>query len=134
MKLALEARDGWRTDPVFNPYYHETGMLYAESKGMSRDFFEKVSADRYQTRVENLARSGGSCQLGWCISRCLYLATGGSFHSWKFMPTIGQYIVKMLHGELNEEQSNRWAWDRTASGGSALPEYIPARDLQDIYR
>lgn len=61
----------------------------------------------------------------------LYLATGGSFHSWKFMPTIGRYVVQMLQGMLPEELASRWAWDRPTSGG-ALPEYLPRRDLKEI--
>ncbi|RMZ85967.1 hypothetical protein DV737_g25, partial [Chaetothyriales sp. CBS 132003] len=28
----------------------------------------------------------------------LYLATAGSFHSWKFLPTIGKYVVNVLEG------------------------------------
>lgn len=68
-------------------------------------------------------------------SKGLFIAGGGSFHSWKFMPVLGQYVVRMLLDELPEEHAKRWAWDRPegASNG-ALPEYIPARDLKDIYR
>ncbi|KAI1121791.1 sarcosine oxidase [Nemania abortiva] len=61
----------------------------------------------------------------------LYLATGGSFHSWKFMPTIGRYVVQMLQGTLPDEFASRWAWDRPIEGG-ALPEFLPQRDLKDI--
>lgn len=61
----------------------------------------------------------------------LYIATGGSFHSWKFMPTLGRYVVKMLQGKLDPEHASRWAWDRSNDGG-ALPEYLPRRDLKDI--
>src|SRR6266487_6399292 len=48
----------------------------------------------------------------------LYLATGGSFHSWKFMPTIGKYVVQMLDGTLDEEKVRRWAWDRENNGAA----------------
>ncbi|PSN63082.1 sarcosine oxidase, partial [Corynespora cassiicola Philippines] len=61
----------------------------------------------------------------------LYLATGGSFHSWKSMPLLGKLVVQMLNGELPDEQAQRWAWDRAGNGG-ALPEFIPRRDLKDI--
>ncbi|KAI0877796.1 sarcosine oxidase [Hypoxylon argillaceum] len=72
----------------------------------------------------------------WIIARhpqvnSLYFATGGSFHSWKFMPTIGRYAVQMVKGELSDELSSRWAWDRPTDGG-ALPEHLPKRDLKDI--
>jgi sarcosine oxidase/L-pipecolate oxidase len=33
MKLALEAQELWRNDPLFTPHYHETGMLFAENVG-----------------------------------------------------------------------------------------------------
>lgn len=61
----------------------------------------------------------------------LYIATGGSFHSWKFMPIIGEYVVKMMQGTLPADMAKRWAWDRS-SEGSALKEYLPKRDLKDI--
>ena len=72
----------------------------------------------------------------WIISahpRCkgLYIAAGGSFHSWKFMPILGHYVVQMLQGKLDEEPASRWAWDRSNDGG-AMPEYFPRRDLKDI--
>ncbi|KAI9757025.1 MAG: hypothetical protein M1835_000683 [Candelina submexicana] len=41
----------------------------------------------------------------------LYLAVGGSFHSWKFLPTIGRYVVNVLEGRSNgEEMDRRWGW------------------------
>lgn len=61
----------------------------------------------------------------------LYVATGGSFHSWKFVPVLGRYVVQMLQGTLSDELAARWAWDRPADGG-ALPEFLPHRDLKDI--
>jgi sarcosine oxidase/L-pipecolate oxidase len=36
MRLALEAQELWRSDPIYKAYYHESGMLYAEDKGMAR--------------------------------------------------------------------------------------------------
>jgi sarcosine oxidase/L-pipecolate oxidase len=63
--------------------------------------------------------------------RNLYVASGGSFHSWKFMPIIGKYVVQMLQGKLDSEKASRWAWDRPNNGG-ALPDYLPRRDLSEI--
>ncbi|KAI9642603.1 hypothetical protein NHQ30_009408 [Ciborinia camelliae] len=39
----------------------------------------------------------------------LYIATGGSFHGWKFLPIIGDYVVKMLDCELDDDLTKRWA-------------------------
>jgi sarcosine oxidase/L-pipecolate oxidase len=61
----------------------------------------------------------------------LYIATGGSFHAWKFMPTIGEYVVQMLNRTLDEEKTKRWAWDRPDDGAACIM-YIPTRDLKDI--
>lgn len=36
MKLALEAQELWRRDSIHAPYYHESGMLFAEDFGMGR--------------------------------------------------------------------------------------------------
>ena len=63
--------------------------------------------------------------------RNLYFALGGSFHSWKFLPIIGSYVVQMLHGELEPEKAKKWAWDRASAGG-AHGTLAPKRDLTDI--
>lgn len=71
----------------------------------------------------------------WIISphpHCqrLYVATAGSFHGWKFLPTVGRYVVQMLQGNLDEEKARRWSWDRENKGG-AHPGGWPHRDLKD---
>lgn len=72
----------------------------------------------------------------WIISphpKCknLFIATAGSFHGWKFLPTLGSYVVDMLQGKLDQEAAIRWAWDRK-DDGAACEKYIPTRDLKDI--
>lgn len=44
MKLALAAQRYWREDPIYRPYYHESGMLYAEDKGMARANLDNLNA------------------------------------------------------------------------------------------
>ncbi|XWW98596.1 hypothetical protein V2A60_006596 [Cordyceps javanica] len=62
----------------------------------------------------------------------LYVATGGSFHGWKFLPVIGDYIADMMQGTLDEEYTARWAWDKKGGDGhSANPTYQVVGDLQD---
>jgi sarcosine oxidase/L-pipecolate oxidase len=65
--------------------------------------------------------------------RCkrLYIATGGSFHGWKFLPIIGKYVVQMLDGTLDESRVKRWAWDRDQKG-SAHDKIMPKRELKDV--
>jgi sarcosine oxidase/L-pipecolate oxidase len=61
----------------------------------------------------------------------LYIATGGSFHGWKFLANIGKYVVQMLDGSLDPATAQRWAWDRK-DDGAACGLYLPSRDLSDI--
>lgn len=63
--------------------------------------------------------------------KSLYIATGGSFHGWKFLPLIGKYIVQMLDGNLEQDLVKRWAWDREQTG-SAHETVMPKRELKDI--
>ena len=70
----------------------------------------------------------------------LYLAIGGSFHSWKFLPTIGRYVANVVQGKSNgEEMDQKWSWKSVgwgAPGGTkgAHEKVIPKRDLQELIR
>lgn len=61
----------------------------------------------------------------------LYIATGGSFHGWKFLPIIGKYVVQMLDDELEESYLRRFAWDRDQTG-SVHEKIVPQRELKDL--
>ncbi|CAG8951807.1 hypothetical protein HYFRA_00005611 [Hymenoscyphus fraxineus] len=65
----------------------------------------------------------------YCQNLCI--ATGGSFHGWKFLPIIGKYVVEMLDGQLDESHSARFAWNRDQSG-SAHEKIVPQRELRDL--
>ncbi|KAK7413678.1 hypothetical protein QQX98_007460 [Neonectria punicea] len=72
----------------------------------------------------------------WIVSphpacKGLYIAGGGSFHSFKFLPILGQYVSRMLKGELTPEEAEKWAWDRP-DVGAACEMYIPKNDLKDF--
>ncbi|KAF2012793.1 FAD/NAD(P)-binding domain-containing protein [Aaosphaeria arxii CBS 175.79] len=66
--------------------------------------------------------------------RNLYLAVGGSFHSWKFLPTIGKYVVNVLNGQSNgEEKDSHWQWKTSApKERGAHEKVIPKRELRDL--
>jgi sarcosine oxidase / L-pipecolate oxidase len=69
--------------------------------------------------------------LGGCEN--IFIAAGGSFHAWKFLPNLGKYIVEMMNGKLDAEKANRWAWDRpVCSKDGACDTYAPKRDLNDL--
>lgn len=40
MRLGLEAQEYWRNDPLFMPWYHESGLLMAEPRGLGRRAYE----------------------------------------------------------------------------------------------
>jgi sarcosine oxidase/L-pipecolate oxidase len=42
----------------------------------------------------------------------LFIATGGSGHGYKFLPVIGECIVKCISGECPEEFKDKWAWPK----------------------
>jgi sarcosine oxidase/L-pipecolate oxidase len=71
-------------------------------------------------------------------TRCqnLFIASGGSFHGWKFLPVIGKYIVQMLEGELEEDVARRWHWDEAENlvlrGEKANHTYVIKADLKDL--
>lgn len=54
----------------------------------------------------------------WVLSRHpdgrlgnMYIAVGGSFHSYKFMPNAGKYLLNVLNGKSNGEEKDRaWKW------------------------
>lgn len=54
----------------------------------------------------------------WVLSRHpdkrlenLYIAVGGSFHSYKFLPNAGKYIFNVLNGKSNGKEKDRaWKW------------------------
>ncbi|KAH0559377.1 hypothetical protein GP486_004111 [Trichoglossum hirsutum] len=54
MKLALEAQELWRTDPIYKPYYHESGMLFAENIGMGQGSIENYKTLRADFDAEML--------------------------------------------------------------------------------
>ncbi|KAL9125162.1 MAG: hypothetical protein Q9217_005594 [Psora testacea] len=48
----------------------------------------------------------------------LYLATGGSYHSFKFLPVFGDMVVRRLRGPngpdtLEDRLLKRWVWERS---------------------
>ncbi|KAI1196715.1 FAD dependent oxidoreductase [Nemania serpens] len=66
----------------------------------------------------------------------LYLATGGSFHGYKFFPVIGKYVVQMLEGQLSPELTEKWAWDRHRPDHTLSADWprFEMKDLADLVR
>jgi len=67
----------------------------------------------------------------------LFLATGGSFHSYKFLPIVGKYMVNVLSGKGNGEVKDRaWEWKKRMDGDEktrgAHESTAPRRELRDL--
>ncbi|KEF61821.1 uncharacterized protein A1O9_03391 [Exophiala aquamarina CBS 119918] len=63
----------------------------------------------------------------------LYLATAGSFHSWKFLPNIGRYVVNVLDGKSNgQAKDEAWRWKTSWSEKGAHPKVLPQGELRDF--
>ncbi|KXL49023.1 hypothetical protein M433DRAFT_132819 [Acidomyces richmondensis BFW] len=64
----------------------------------------------------------------------LYLAVGGSFHSYKFLPVAGKYMINVLKGNTNGEEKDRiWGWKsaETLRQSERLYKGRERRELKD---
>ncbi|KAJ5225345.1 Fructosyl amino acid oxidasesarcosine oxidase [Penicillium chermesinum] len=65
----------------------------------------------------------------------LHVATGGSAHSWKFLPIIGGYVVDSVLGILDNTLAAKWAWaDKGPDGGSSPRIGGAAQELAQVVR
>ncbi len=46
----------------------------------------------------------------------IHLSTGGSAHAWKFLPTIGDFVIDSIEGILSPELVEKWAFEKTPTG------------------
>ncbi|PIG82777.1 sarcosine oxidase [Aspergillus arachidicola] len=64
----------------------------------------------------------------------LYFAVGGSFHCYKFLPTIGKYVANVLSGVGNGLQKDQaWAWKPTHESKRGVHEkLVPTRVFREF--
>lgn len=62
----------------------------------------------------------------------LYLAMGGSFHFYKFLPSLGNYVVNVLDQVGNGVELDRaWSWKAAnASEAGVHHSLLPTRELR----
>ena len=63
-------------------------------------------------------------------TRQLYLATGGSYHSFKFLPNFGDMVIRRLRGQnvfdtLEGRLLKRWGWDRSKETKAVHKNVVP---------
>jgi sarcosine oxidase / L-pipecolate oxidase len=52
MKLALEAQIAWQEDPLYQPHFHQTGMLFAENIGRGPTFLRNYASLGVSTQAQ----------------------------------------------------------------------------------
>ena len=64
----------------------------------------------------------------------LFFAIGGSFHSYKFLPTVGRYMANVVLGRSNGgEEDRRWGWKKDGfKGRGAHEKTAPKRELREL--
>ncbi|KAJ5646259.1 hypothetical protein N7490_002631 [Penicillium lividum] len=64
----------------------------------------------------------------------LYLAVGGSFHCWKFLPVIGRYVKNVVFGVSNGADCDKaWGWKEEQEGRGVHASLMPSKELRDYY-
>ncbi|KAI1334500.1 putative fructosyl amino acid oxidasesarcosine oxidase [Xylariaceae sp. FL0016] len=65
----------------------------------------------------------------------LHVATGGSAHAWKFLPSIGDLVLDSMLGVLREDLTEKWKWDKGGRDGGNAPRMNGrAKELRDVVR
>ena len=63
-------------------------------------------------------------------TRRLFLATGGSYYSYKFLPKIGDMVVQRLYGQnssdtVEDRLLKRWGWNRSKENRAVHNSVLP---------
>lgn len=118
------------TGPKFIKFFQERARKTLD--GLYGKEVEDVAVDAYRICWDASTPTHDFLITPHPHSQGLYVATGGSFHGWKFLPVIGDYVADMMQGILEPEFADRWAWDKKGRHGrSANPTYHVVGDLQD---
>ncbi|KAL4927527.1 NAD(P)/FAD-dependent oxidoreductase [Aspergillus undulatus] len=64
----------------------------------------------------------------------LYFGVGGSFHFYKFLPTVGKYVINVLGGVSNGPVKDKaWSWKSAAESERGVHEsLVPKHELKDF--
>lgn len=102
MRLAHESQEQWRYEPLFRPFYHETGMLFVEDFGMGRKtydnhkklFGEKSSAELLDPDVAQQSFDGVFKTAHWTgVKKNYYNPRSGWAEADKAMTALIQAAV-----------------------------------------
>jgi len=101
-----------------DPAYHPTDSQPLEAYEVTKIFTHYILPEFTNAEVESsrLCWDMESHDYNWLIGyhpdspSSLFIATGGSGHSFKNMVNIGKYIVQALEGTLEETYRGLWRW------------------------
>ncbi|KZM28804.1 oxidoreductase [Ascochyta rabiei] len=111
-------------------------------KGSMPEWTQARSPDRWRICYDAVTPTED-----WVMSRHpddrlknMYIAVGGSFHSYKFLPNSGKYMLNVLNGQSNGEEKDRaWKWKsedelkrRAAKEFGDSPRKAERREFRDF--
>ncbi|KAI0105063.1 FAD dependent oxidoreductase [Nemania sp. FL0031] len=109
--------------------------LKDDIKHANHVFYGKKTADwkleKHRICWDAFTTTGDFIVSPHAASKGLYIATGGSFHGYKFFPVIGKYVIQMLEGQLSPELTEKWAWDRQRPDPALSPDF-PRFEMKDL--
>ncbi|KAJ8131994.1 hypothetical protein O1611_g1635 [Lasiodiplodia mahajangana] len=109
--------------------------LKDDIKHANHVFYGKKTADwkleKHRICWDAFTTSGDFIVSPHAASKGLYIATGGSFHGYKFFPVIGKYVIQMLEGQLSPDLTEKWAWDRQRPDPALSPDF-PRFEMKDL--
>ncbi|EOD44859.1 putative fructosyl amino acid oxidase protein [Neofusicoccum parvum UCRNP2] len=152
-QLGLDAIAAWRADPLYAGLYHVPGWVLA-ARERSVPFVEGSVAVAAALGMRGVERLDGAEEVRrrwpvvtgaldgwnahWLVDKHpkyegLYLACGGSAHSFKFLPVMGKYVADFLEGKLDPEIAKNWRWRAGEKlEGKNLAHMDPERELNDM--
>ncbi|KAK8147721.1 hypothetical protein G3M48_001144 [Beauveria asiatica] len=123
--------DTWSaTDPHFIKFFEE--LASTTFRGLYGEEVSGVSIKTYRICWDACTPTKDFLISAHPHYKSLYVATGGSFHGWKFLPVIGEYIASLMQGTLADDYVLQWAWDKASGDGHCSnASYDIAGDLQE---
>ncbi|GAP86771.1 putative FAD dependent oxidoreductase [Rosellinia necatrix] len=128
----------WVSSPPPKPDYAQwevSKRLKEDIQYANKAFYGKKTAhwklDKFRICWDAFTTSSDFIISPHSASKGLYIATGGSFHGYKFFPVIGKYIVQMLEGQLSPQLTEKWAWDRQRPDPALFPDW-PRFEMKDL--
>ncbi|RBQ69104.1 hypothetical protein FVER14953_20964 [Fusarium verticillioides] len=118
-----------------DPAYHPTDTQPTHGKDVTQWFLKNFLPELAsgQLHSSRLCWDAEAHDYSWIIGThpsspdSLYIATGGSGHSFKNFVNVGKYVVQMMDGKLDEKLRDLWRWRPDRVGVDLASEERPRR-------